>query len=117
MPTPSATSPSNGHEPNVSGKAPKPRSLPPGFTEAKFQDFASQLQRLLGKPNLSIITSHSALDDGDYVTIHCLTHDMYNIYDQEEFIGCALEHPRNVTDVQAVVKLCNEFGAPLWVLS
>lgn len=116
MSPPSATNDAAA-APNGTGTVPKPRCLPPGITEAIFQDFASKLHALVSKPNLAIITSDTELDDGDYVTVDCLTHDMHNIYEQQEFIGSALVHPRNVTEVQGVVKLCNEFDVPLWVFS
>ncbi|KAF9876401.1 putative alpha methylacyl-CoA racemase [Colletotrichum karsti] len=99
------------------GAAPAPRFLPPGVSVEKFQEFAAQLQKTVGKENLQIITKDTPLDDGDYLTIDCLTHDMHHLYEREEFVGSALIHPKNVTDIQAVVKLCNDFIVPVWTFS
>ncbi|TIC95202.1 Vanillyl-alcohol oxidase [Colletotrichum higginsianum] len=99
------------------GSAPAPRFLPPGTSVEKFQEFAASLRQAVGKENLQIITQDTALEDGDYLTVDCQTHDMHHLYDREEFVGSALVHPRNVADIQAVVKLCNEFLVPVWTFS
>ncbi|KAH8777712.1 FAD binding domain-containing protein [Diaporthe sp. PMI_573] len=119
MAPPSATGVADTTEQTANGSSgvPKPRCLPPGFTDAKFSDFLSTLYSLVGKSNIAVITSETVFDDGDYETVDCLTHDMHNFYDHEEFIGSALVRPRHVQDVQAIVKLCNDFAAPLWVFS
>ncbi|WYZ37740.1 hypothetical protein EsH8_II_001246 [Colletotrichum jinshuiense] len=113
---PSVTNEENGPYAS-SGAAPAPRFLPPGVSVEKFQDFAFRLQKAVGKENLQIITKDTPLDDGDYLTVDCQTHDMHHLYDREEFVGSALIHPRNVADIQAVVKLCNDFLVPVWTYS
>lgn len=100
-----------------SGAVPVPRFLPPGVSVEKFQEFASQLLQTVGKENLQIISNETVLDDGDYLTVDCLTHDMHHLYEREEFVGSALIHPKNVTDIQAIVKLCNDFLVPVWTFS
>ncbi|ORY60825.1 FAD binding domain-containing protein [Pseudomassariella vexata] len=98
-------------------KVPVARFLPPGFTTEKFQDFASRLQAIVSRENLFVVTEDTALEDGDYLTIDCQTHDMHFLYEREEFVGSALVHPRNVSEVQEIVRLCNEFVMPVWSIS
>ncbi|GKT86414.1 FAD binding domain-containing protein [Colletotrichum tofieldiae] len=114
--TPSVTSTENGSGSSKSS-VPAPRFLPPGISVENFQAFASGLQQAVGKENLQIITQDTPLDDGDYLTIDCQTHDMHHLYDREEFVGSALIHPKNVADIQAIIKLCNEFLVPVWTYS
>ncbi|TDZ25111.1 Vanillyl-alcohol oxidase [Colletotrichum orbiculare MAFF 240422] len=99
------------------GPVPAPRFLPPNISPSQFDAFASQLQRAVGKENLQIITRDTPLEDGDYLTVDCQTHDMHHLYDRDEFVGSALVHPRHVRDVQAVVSLCNDFLVPVWTFS
>ncbi|KAK2038122.1 FAD binding domain-containing protein [Colletotrichum somersetense] len=96
---------------------PSPRVLPPDISIEKFQDFASSLQKAVGKDNLQIITQDTPLEDGDYITVDCQTHDMHRLYEREEFVGSAIIHPKNVADIQAILKLCNEFLVPVWTFS
>lgn len=99
------------------GIVPTPRVLPPGITLSNFQKFATQLAQIVSKENLFVITEHTRLDDGDYQTIDCQTHDMHFLYEREEFVGSSMIHPRNTSEVQAIVGLCNEFKFPIWYFS
>lgn len=42
---------------------------------------------------------------------------MYYMTSKEYFISSAVVAPRNVAEVQAIVRLCNEFEIPLWPFS
>lgn len=42
---------------------------------------------------------------------------MFHLTGPEHFISSALIIPRNVAEVQAIVRLCNKFEIPLWPLS
>lgn len=42
---------------------------------------------------------------------------MYHITPKEYFVASAVVAPRNVPDVQAIVRLANDFEIPLWPFS
>jgi FAD/FMN-containing dehydrogenase len=42
---------------------------------------------------------------------------MYHITSKEYFVSSAVVAPRNVPDVQAIMRLCNEFEIPVWPFS
>ncbi|EQL03352.1 FAD binding domain-containing protein [Ophiocordyceps sinensis CO18] len=96
---------------------PSPRRLPPNFTADKFREFVPRLASIVGKDNVSVISDDTPLEDGDFHTVDCITHDMHFLYDREEFVGSALGFPRSAAEVQQVVGLCNEFAMPIWTCS
>ncbi|PHH85275.1 hypothetical protein CDD83_666 [Cordyceps sp. RAO-2017] len=96
---------------------PLPRCLPPGFTADRFRVFVPRLAGVVGRENVTVIGADMPLDDGDYQTVDCLTHDMHFLYDRGEFVGSAITFPRSAGEVQAVVSLCNELGMPIWTVS
>lgn len=42
---------------------------------------------------------------------------MYNVTDKDYFVSSAVVAPRNVPEVQDIIKLCNEFEIPVWPFS
>lgn len=42
---------------------------------------------------------------------------MYPVTPKEYFVSSAVVSPRNVPDVQAIMRLCNEFEIPVWPFS
>ena len=42
---------------------------------------------------------------------------MFHIIDKEYFVASAVVAPRDVPDVQAIMRLCNEFEIPCWPFS
>lgn len=42
---------------------------------------------------------------------------MYHVVEKEYFVSSAVVAPLDVPDVQAIVRLCNEFEIPLWPFS
>ena len=51
------------------------------------------------------------------VDVQADTSQMFYVAGKEHFISSAVVAPRNVPDVQALVKLCNEFEIPVWPFS
>lgn len=94
----------------------KPLRLPPNFTEDRFSEFISRAGNLCGHENIRIVSSAEELVDGDYMN-PCKAHDMHAIYDRDFFVASAVICPRDVPNVQGIVRLANEFCVPIWPYS
>ncbi|CAK7212865.1 hypothetical protein SEUCBS140593_001652 [Sporothrix eucalyptigena] len=93
-----------------------PLALPPGVDLAAFNTFIRAVTDIVGADNVRVITSLDQIDDGSYeAPTH--THDPHHIVDQDYFMASAVVAPRNVADVQAIVKLANPLSLPLWPIS
>ena len=98
-------------------KESQPLCLPPNFTVEKFSTFIERAEAIVGGPeNVTIISKASELIDGDYMN-QCKAHDMHAVYDRDFFVASAVISPRDVPEVQALVRLANELSAPLWPYS
>lgn len=42
---------------------------------------------------------------------------MFHVTPKDHFVSSAVIAPRNVAEVQAIVRLCNEFEIPVWPFS
>lgn len=103
----------NGDSPRVAGD---PLTLPPGTSSQKFKEFTKRAAEAVGEENVTIITKSEELSQESYLE-PSKAHDMYHILDQEYFVSSAVIAPRGVPDVQAVMRLCNEFEIPVWPFS
>lgn len=45
------------------------------------------------------------------------SHDAFQILDQDDFVASSVARPRDVADVQAIVRWANEYLIPLWPIS
>ncbi|KAL2357370.1 vanillyl-alcohol oxidase [Cryomyces antarcticus] len=90
--------------------------LPPGTSLETFTTFIDRAGQLCGAENVSIISKSDKLIDGHYMN-PCKGHDMHAIYDREYFLASAVICPREVPEVQALMRLCNEFEIPAWPFS
>lgn len=61
---------------------------------------------------ISILVAFSTL-----WTHSLISRQMYHITEKEYFVSSAVVAPRNVGEVQAIMKLCNEFEIPVWPFS
>lgn len=91
------------------GDSNEPRKLPPNIDLATFNSFIQEAENICGGENVTIISKTNTLNDGDYMH-PCKGHDMHAIYDRDFFVGSAVVCPREVPEVQAVMKLCNEMS-------
>lgn len=102
------------------GKAPRyandPIVLPPGISSQIFKDFTLKLAGVVGQENVTVISSVEELSHESYLEPG-KAHDMFHILDKDHFVSSAVVAPRNVPDVQAIVRLCNEFEIPVWPFS
>ena len=92
-----------------------PLVLPPNVSSDAFSQFLSACQPLGGE-NIDVISSSSQIDDGSYMKPN-YTHDPHHILKQDFFLASAVVAPRNVSDVQTIVKAANEHKVPLWPIS
>lgn len=42
---------------------------------------------------------------------------MYHVVEKQFFVSSAVIAPKDVPDVQSIIKLCNEFDMPVWPFS
>ena len=90
-----------------------PLVLPPNVSHDTFANFLSACQDAVGRDNIDVISSTSQIDDGDYMK-PTYTHDPHHVLKQDFFLASAVIAPRNVADVQVIVKAANETRVPLW---
>ena len=93
-----------------------PLTLPPGFTPEKYAEFISAVQLIVGKENVDLITDAAQLIHEHY-TDPSKAHDMHNVVEKTYFVASAVLCPRDVKDVQDIMRLCNQFEMPVWPFS
>ncbi|CAN9271590.1 unnamed protein product [Alternaria alternata] len=93
----------------------KPLVLPPNVSSDAFNKFLTACQDV-GSDNIEVISSASQINDGNYMKPN-YTHDPHHILKQDFFLASAVVAPRNVADVQTIVKAANEYHVPLWPIS
>lgn len=103
----------NGEAPRVAGQ---PLCLPPGITYDRFKEFINCAGEICEHENITVISKPEELSHEEYLN-PSKAHDMYHIVGKEYFVSSAVVAPRGVPDVQAIVKLCNEYEIPVWPFS
>jgi hypothetical protein len=103
----------NGEAPSNAGD---PLILPPGIDSQTFKAFAQRLADIVGQSNVTIISTDKELHQESYLD-PSKAYDMFHILEKEYFVSSAVVAPRDVPDVQAVMRLCNEFEIPVWPFS
>ncbi|OQU99894.1 FAD binding domain-containing protein [Cladophialophora immunda] len=98
------------------GRAGDPLVLPPGINSQTFKSFTARLVDIVGQENVTIISKAEDLSQESYLD-PSKAHDMFHILDAEYFVSSAVVAPRDVPDVQAIMRLCNEFEIPVWPFS
>ncbi|RYO17125.1 Vanillyl-alcohol oxidase [Alternaria arborescens] len=93
----------------------KPLVLPPNVSNHAFNNFITAC-RDVGGENIEVISSASQINDGNYMKPN-YTHDPHHILKQDFFLASAVVAPRNVADVQTIVKAANKYLVPLWPIS
>ncbi|KAI4910990.1 hypothetical protein J4E90_007247 [Alternaria incomplexa] len=93
----------------------KSLALPPNVSSDVFDNFLTACHDV-GRDNIEVISSASQIDDGNYMKPN-YTHDPHHIMKQDFFLASAIIAPRNVADVQTIVKAANEYHVPLWPIS
>jgi hypothetical protein len=93
-----------------------PHVLPPNTTSAQFAEFIRRATSIVGSDNILIVETKQQLKDGTYKEPN-KTHDMHAVLDRDYFVCSANVSPRSVPDVQALMRLANEFDIPVWPFS
>ncbi|KAK5112174.1 hypothetical protein LTR85_011607 [Meristemomyces frigidus] len=96
--------------------AERPLALPPNTSLERFKDFMRQIGDIVGSENATVISSDAELQHESYMD-PSKAYDMYHITTKEYLVSSAVVAPRNVPEVQAIVRLCNDFEIPLWPFS
>ncbi len=104
--------------PNDSSKksAGDPIALPPETSSEEFKEYIKKAIEIIGKENVNVITDKDKLTKENY-TDSSKAHDMFHVFDKDYFVASAVVAPRKVIEVQAIMKLCNEYGIPAWPFS
>jgi hypothetical protein len=98
-------------------KAPgDPLVLPPNTSSEHFRNFIERAREITGSENVFVVEREDQLVDGNYMEPN-KTHDMHHLFDRSYFASSATVAPRNVPEVQAMMRLCNEFDIPVWPFS
>jgi hypothetical protein len=108
--------PNPPHDPKETRNPNDPLSLPPGFSSEKYHEFVAAAEKVVGKENTLVITAAAQLTHEHY-TDPSKVHDMHNIVEKTYFVASAVLSPRDVPEVQAMMRLCNEFDMPVWPFS
>ncbi|KAJ5119071.1 hypothetical protein N7476_011423 [Penicillium atrosanguineum] len=93
-----------------------PLALPPNTSPETFKNFLAAVSKTVGDENIRVVTRLEELHDGTYHE-QPRTHDPHHIVDQDYFLASAVICPRSVPDLQAIVRIANEFQIPLWPTS
>ncbi|ETN44584.1 uncharacterized protein HMPREF1541_10254 [Cyphellophora europaea CBS 101466] len=103
----------NGDAPRDAGD---PLCLPPGISSKRFKEFLCRLADISGDDHVTAITKMEELSQESYLD-PSKCHDMFHVFNKEDFVSSAVVAPRNVGEVQAIMRLCNEFEIPVWPFS
>ncbi|KAK4498042.1 hypothetical protein PRZ48_010698 [Zasmidium cellare] len=109
-------SPAALRAPAGGGSSARPLTLPPNCSLEKFQDYIRRIEEIVGRENATVTSSDDELQKDNYLD-PSKAHDMFFVTDKTFFVSSAVVAPRNVTEVQAIVRLCNEFEIPIWPFS
>lgn len=107
--------PSGTNAAQMTGNA-APLVLPPGVSEDQFSGFIVELGQHLSLENVRVITSREELALEHY-SDPSKAHDMFYIYEKDTFVASAVVAPRNVPNVQSIMRLANRFRIPVWPFS
>ena len=94
----------------------EPLALPPNTDASKFQDYAARAAKIVGIENVTIISDRSEIGRYDYQNPSKAA-DMFYLLDDDYFVCSAVIAPRNVEEVQNIMRLTNEYEVPVWPFS
>lgn len=94
----------------------EPLILPPGLSVSQFQAYLAKACSIVGEANVEVTEGAHQFVRDDYMD-PAKEHDMYPVFDKDYFVSSAVVSPRDVKDVQALMRLSNEFKVPVWPFS
>lgn len=95
---------------------PTPLVLPPGINAADFASYLDEVRAIVGEDNVEVIVGEHQFTKTEYLD-QAKEHDMFYIYDKDYFVASAVVSPRNVQEVQALMRLTNKAKVPVWPIS
>jgi len=107
--------PSGTNAAQMTGNA-APLVVPSGVSVDQFTDLIVDLGQHLLLENVTVITSRDELAH-EHCNNPSKVHDIFYIHETDAFIGSAVVAPRNVPDVQSIMRLANRFRIPVWPFS
>lgn len=119
--TPAQTGPGETHpgayrKPEGGEPGSAPMVLPPYTSASTFKTYLERAVDLVGQDNVTVISDKEELKKYDYFTPSKAS-DMFYVMDDDYFLCSAVIAPRGVDDVQAIMRLANEYEIPLWPFS
>ena len=93
-----------------------PLILPPGLSAETFDTYLSKAKEIVGADNVEVVEGEHQFVKDSYMD-PAEAHDMFNVFDQDYFIASAIVAPRNVPEVQALMRLSNEYKVAVWPFS
>lgn len=90
------------------------RVLPPDLTEADFDHALDLASNEIGSDNVSRDASYGALPGPHGQTAYG---DVYSTRAEDKHKSSGAFRPKTVPELQALLKIANQFGIPLWTIS
>lgn len=91
-----------------------PLVLPPSTSTRRFEDYIIQASNICGVANVKIITKAEEIYKK---LLNALDMMNLNITDRESLLVSAIVRPREPSQAQEIVRLCNTFEIPIWSFS
>lgn len=91
-----------------------PRILPPGVQESEFDQALDLASDAIGADNVSRSAAYGALAGPHGQTAYG---DVYRMRPKDEHEAAGAFRPENVSELQALLKIANDFNIPLWTIS
>jgi FAD/FMN-containing dehydrogenase len=93
-----------------------PLTLPPGVSADTFASYLARARKIVGDANVAVVTGPHQFIKDDYMD-PAKEHDMFPVLDKDYFIASATVAPRNVPEVQELMRLSNALKVPVWPFS
>jgi FAD/FMN-containing dehydrogenase len=115
-----------------------PLVLPPKTSLEVFRQFMQRMEDIVGTENATVVSSDDELQHENYMD-PSKAHDvsgrpfsnnkvsfdgrqadqqqMYHVLPKQHFVSSAVVAPRDIPEVQAIMRLCNKFEIPVWPFS
>ena len=99
-----------GSAPREAQDAQRPLVLPPGIDNDKFQSFIEEIASVVARENVTVISHEAELYHDNYLDPG-KAHDMFHIVDKTSLVSSAVIAPRNVPDVQSIMKIFDRINS------
>ena len=91
------------------------RILPPDVSAEDFDAALSEFRKIVGVDHVDVVDL-AEIQDGSYLK-QPKTHDAFYMLDRDDLVASAVLRPGSTEDVQAIVKVANNYKIPIWVTS